>query len=159
MEKYNIQEEDLEGSKEKAREAIDIGVHIKMYSNVNNAREGRSKLNFFLDGKATWTAEEPAEYMKKLTRKQVSTIFKARTRMTKVKGNYKNEYPDQTCRACKNHPETHLHALYECTSLNPNPPVSTDTTNILDIFCDYNTDELKIVAKKIDEICEKLTEL
>ena len=159
MEKYNIQEEDLNGPKENAMDAIMIGVHIKMYSNVNSAREGRSKLNFFLDGKATWTAEEPAEYMRKLTRKQVSTIFKARTRMTKIKGNYKNEYPDQTCRACKIHPESHLHALYECTTLNPNRPVSTDTTNNLDIFCDYNTDELKIVATKIDEICKKLTEL
>ena len=80
--------------------------------------------------------------------------------MTKIKGNYKNEYPDQTCRACKTHPETHLHALYECEILNPEHSVSTETTNNnLDIFCDYNTDELKIAAIKIDEICEKLIEL
>ena len=97
--------------------------------------------------------------MYKLTRKQVSTIFKARTRMTKIKGNYKNEFPDQTCRACKTHPETHAHALYECETLNTDGSASTDTTNNLDIFCDYNTEELKHMAIKIDEICEKLNEL
>ena len=96
-----------------------MGVHIKMYSKVCEAREGRSKLNFFLDGKGSWTAEEPAEYMKTMTRKQVSTIFKARTRMIKVKGNYKNEYPDQTYRAYKKYAETQQHALKECKTLNP----------------------------------------
>ena len=155
MEKYNIEAGDLEGSKAKANEAINHGVHLKMYSRVNNAREGRSKLNFFLDGKGAWIAEETAEYMKKLTRKQASMIFKARTRMTKIKGNYKNEYPDQTCRACKNNHETHLHALNECETLHPDVSTSTNTDYI---FCD-DTEELKIVATKIDKICEKLNEM
>ena len=111
----------MEGTKERANEAIKHGVHLKLYAKVNSAREERSKLKFFLEGKASWIAEEPAEYMRKLTRKQASIIFKARTRMTKIKGNYKNEYPDQACRACKNMPETHLHALNECEILH-NPP-------------------------------------
>ena len=156
MEKYNIDERELQGSKEEAHQAITFGVHLKIYSRVNMSREGRSKLNFFLDGKSSWTAEVPATYMTKLTRKQASTIFKARTRMTKVKANYKNEYPDQTCRACKTDQETHLHALYECKTLNPVPTEST--SNNLNIFCD-NTDELRKVANKIDEICEKLNEM
>ena len=35
--------------------------------------------------------------------------------MLQVKGNYKNNYPDQTCRWCKTHPETQQHILSKCT--------------------------------------------
>ena len=153
MEKYNIEDEDLT-SKEKANEAINLAVHMKMYRNVNAVREERSKLKFFLDGKISWIAEQPAEYMVKLTRKQASTIFKARTRMIKVKANYKNEYPDQTCRACKIEIETQQHALNECAVLNPTPPASNDST---ELFCN-DTEQLKILAIKIDQICETLIE-
>ena len=52
-------------------------------------REERSKLKFFLKGKTEWGPEKTAEYMKKLARKQVSTMFQARTRMTKIKWKYK----------------------------------------------------------------------
>ena len=93
--------------------------------------------------------------MKALTRKQVSTIFKARTRMTKIKGNYKNEYPDQTCRACKLSPETHLHVLTECRALTPLANASTD---YLDMFCE-DTEILKNEAIKIELICDKIDEL
>ena len=100
--------------------------------------------------------------MRKLTRKQTSTIFKARTRMTKIKGNYKNEYPDQTCRACNNNPETHLHALNECMVLHPIVSASTEdpklNCDITDIFSDC-TEKLREVATKIDKICVKLNEM
>ena len=122
MEKYNIEEGELDGSKQEANEAINLAVHWKMYQKVNAIREERSKLKIFLDGKGSWIAEQPAEYMEKLTRKQASTIFKARTRMTKVKANYKNEYPDQTCRACKRELATQQHALYECETMKTTTP-------------------------------------
>ena len=93
--------------------------------------------------------------MKKLTRKQASTIFKARTRMTKIKANYKNQYPDQTCRACKKQPETHIHALDECEILNPEPPTSTKLT---EIFYEEDMETLKKVASDIEKISEKLNE-
>ena len=155
MQKYNIDESELQGSKSKSREAIIHGIHMKMYANVRAASEGRSKLSFFLNGKTTWTAESPAPYMKDLTRKQASTIFKARTRMTKVKGNYKNGYPDQTCRACKQNDETQQHALNECTVLNTDPSASTTNRNV---FC-TDTDALRNMAKEIDKICEILNEV
>ena len=155
MEKYNISDRELDGSKEDANDAINMGVHIKMYSKVCESREGRSKLNFFLDGKGSWTAEEPAEYMKNMTRKQVSTIFKARTRMIKVKGNYKNEYPDQTCRACKKYAETQQHALKECEILNPVTSASTET----DMLFSDDTEQLKHLAIKFDKICEELNKI
>ena len=115
----------------------------------------KTKLNFFLEGKDSWIAEEPAEYMRTLTRKQASIIFKARTRMTKIKGNYKNEFPDQMCRACKSNPETHLHALNECETLHPYASTSTDIDYL---FCS-DTETLQNVATKIDKICEKLNEM
>ena len=125
MEKYNVEDGDLKGSKEQARDAITMGVHLKMYCRINRETERGSKIKYYLEGK-TWSPENPAKYMETLTRKQASTIFKARTRMTKFKGNYKNQYPDQTCRACKKYPETHQHALYECETLNSE--VSTPIT-------------------------------
>ena len=86
---------------------------------MTQGKDERSKLKFFLEGKGFWGPEKPAEYMKKLTRKQASTIFKARTRMIKVKGNYKNGFPDLACRACKNAEESQMHVLQECRKLNP----------------------------------------
>ena len=84
-----------------------------------NMSEGRSKLTHFLEGKRGWVPEEPAKYMNKLTRKQASTIFKTRTRMIKVKNNYRNGYTDLTCRACKSTTETQIHVLRECQVLHP----------------------------------------
>jgi len=55
---------------------------------MTQAKEERSKLKYFLEGKSVWTPETPADYMNALTRKQASTIFKSRTRMLKVKANY-----------------------------------------------------------------------
>ena len=127
-------------------------------SNSSNTREMRctreieSKLKFYMEGKTAWQPEKPANYMKTLTRKQASTIFKARTRMTRIKGNYKNEYPDQTCRACKKHPETHIHVLDECEVLNPNASTSTKHT---EIFCE-DAEPLKKIASDIDKLCEQL---
>ena len=54
--------------------------------------------------------------------------------MIKVKGNYKNGYPDQTCRACKEKPESQKHVFYECNKLHPemttrnNNPDNNNTT-------------------------------
>ena len=161
MEKYNIEMNELNGTKEEARGAIGVGVYIKFYGKMTKDREERSKLKYFLEGKGFWKPEDPAAYMEKLTRKQASTIFKARTRMTKIKGNYKNEHPDLCCRACKNYPETHLHALNECEILHNPTATSTESENthceISDLFSD-DTEKLKNEAIKIDNICEKLNE-
>ena len=83
------------------------------------ARENKSKLRFFLEGKEQWKPETPAKYMNKLTRKQTSNIFKTRTRMIQVKDNYRNGHSDLTCRACGEQTETQKHVLYECEKLHP----------------------------------------
>ena len=101
MEKYNIEMNELNGTKEEARGAIGVGVYIKFYGKMTKDREERSKLKYFLEGKGFWKPEDLAAYMEKLTRKQASTIFKSRTRMIKVKGNDKNGFHDEICRASK----------------------------------------------------------
>ena len=89
--------------------------------------------------------------MKELTRNQVSTIFKARTRMLKVKNNYKNGYNPLECRLCKKEPETQHHILEICESLHTgeNLPKVTEKH----IFED-NCEKLKATAKNIKEIMD-----
>ena len=90
--------------------------------------------------------------MRELTRKQTSIIFKARTRMTKVKNNYRNGQTNIKCRACKTEDETQDHVLKECTELHPN-----ETTKIKyeDIFSEC-TDTLRKIANQINETMTKL---
>ena len=151
MEKYHIESEDLEGSKERAKWAITHGIHLKLFCNISRESEGKSKLKYYLEEKM-WSPEKPAKYMETLTRKQTSTIFRARTRMTQFKGNYKNKYPDQTCRACKKYPETHQHALFECETLKKE--ISTSITP--PELTSEDTETVKKTAEKIDNICECL---
>ena len=58
----------------------------------------KSKVKHMMENKTGWEPGKRAKYMDKLTRNQVSTIFKARARMLEVKANYKNKYPDKACR-------------------------------------------------------------
>ena len=95
MNEYSIEDEELTGCKDEVRNNIHVGMYVKFYEKMTQDKNKKSKLNFFLDGKTSWTPEKPTEYMLKLTRKEASTIFKTRTRMIKVKRNYKNGYPDQ----------------------------------------------------------------
>ena len=92
---------------------------MNFYENNKNAPEGKSKLGYFYNNKTTWKPEVTAQYMNHLTRKQASIIFRTRTRMIKVKGNYKNGHSDLTCRACKMTMETQPHVLNECPKLHP----------------------------------------
>ena len=90
--------------------------------------------------------------MNKLTRKQVSTIFKTRTRMIKVKGNYKNGHTDLACRACKGPLESQHHALVECQALHPHGIPSKKT---MDPFS-KEINVLKDTAKNVERIIEEI---
>ena len=90
--------------------------------------------------------------MNKMTRKQASIVFKARTRMTKVKGNYKNGNPDQKCRACKVSNETQKHVLEECPVLHPNGPPKESHMNPFS----QNINVLKETARSIEKIMEEI---
>ena len=80
-------------------------------------------------------------------RNEASTIFKARTRMTKVKCNYKNMFKNNlSCRACGQAEETQDHVLSRCQIIH------NDNRNKVasDEFFEDDPDKLKKVAFRID---------
>lgn len=66
----------------------------------------------------SWEPGRRREYMNKLTRKQTSALFKARTRMLDVKNNFRGKYPDTERRMCKREIETQKHILEECSAMH-----------------------------------------
>ena len=92
--------------------------------------------------------------MRKMTRKETSTIFKARARMLDIKNNFKNKYATLHCRKCNEEIETQEHIFETCRGIH-----TTEETKIYteDIFGD-NTEKLQTEAKKILDIMDKLHE-
>ena len=142
--------------KSTVREFLEKATREKFHEKMTEGTEEMSKITFFLEGKGEWKPEQTAEYMNKLTRKQASIIFKTRTRMLKVKANYKNGFPDQTCRACKAANETQKHVLEECTALHPYGQSSRSKP--IDPFSN-NINDMKTTVKHIEDITETLNEV
>ena len=86
--------------------------------------------------------------MEELTRDQVSINFKARTRMLKVKSNYKNGNTNLLCRLCKKDEETQKHALEECEEINKQQKQVT-TTMIFDEIHKILRETAKIIERRI----------
>ena len=90
--------------------------------------------------------------MMEMTRKEVSTIFKARTRMLDVKNNFRNKHLSITCRACEKSNETQEHVLNECQSIHQD-----DSSKVKESELTSNdTETLKRVSKKVELIMAKL---
>ena len=92
--------------------------------------------------------------MSELTRKQTSLVFKARSRMLKVKGNCKNGYPDLTCRLCRKDEESQTHIQEECESLHQNDAIKVPKHQLFS----EDTGILRQVAKNLNTITDKLGE-
>ena len=152
MEKYEITEAELQGSEWSTKRIIREKVNKTFRNTFTTQNENKSKLSYFLNGKGDWKPEQTPEYMNKLTRKQTSIIFKARTRMTKVKGNYKNGHQNLQCRKCNINIESQTHCLEECTGLHPDNNTKITLENL---FSDA-TESLKNSAKEIERILEIL---
>ena len=76
-------------------------------------------------------------------------IFRARTRMLNVKGNYKSAFTNEMkCRACqeKEEDQTHIH---------PTPKTKVTTEEIFN----EDTNELRKTATKIEKIMDKLEKI
>ena len=109
-------------------------------------------MKYLMEGVIDWEPEKTPDYMNRLTRSQVSVIFKTRARMIKVKGNYINGSTDLTCRACKSTTETQQHVLQECPTLHP---YGKPQNNEMDPFSkDINV--LKETAKNVENIINEL---
>ena len=111
METYNVTEQELTGTKYQTKTLIKRAINKGFKERINEASRGKSKMEYFKDLKSEWNPGQGSKYMNELTRKQASTIYKARTRMLKIKGNYKNGHPNLVCRMCKNDEETQSHIL------------------------------------------------
>ena len=125
-------------------------LHFK--NRIENEANQKSKAKKLLDEKGDWTPGKRPVYMNKLNRKDVSIIFKARTRMLDIKNNYKNKYKDTMCRGCKNEIETQEHILNECPNFHKN-----EKTKILqeDLYSE-NKKELVETAKMLRQLMTQL---
>ena len=116
----------------------------------------KSKVRHYCDNMARLEIGIRAEYMHKLSRNQACKIFKARSRMLKVKCNYKTKHKHNLkCRACGLVDETQLHVLSECCVLHP----SLDAIVTMEELFSEDLDEVACVAARIGDIMKKLEDL
>ena len=97
-----IEDSDLNNSEYHLKRTLQRRIKTNLENKLKATAETKSKMKYYMEGKQTWAVGERAKYISKLTRNQASIIFKARTRMLKVKSNYKNGYKDLKCRICGN---------------------------------------------------------
>ncbi len=116
----------------------------------------KSKVLHLTDKCSEWITGKRRSYKDKLTRNQSSIIFQTRTRMLKVKENYKNKYKtDMKCRACGQQTESQTHILRECQTLHQNKTskiteadMTTEDTDTSRVF--YAIGTAKICLRQID---------
>ena len=154
LREYEINKTHLNGTKYQTKRAIKESVNKRFKNKIPQSAHGKSKMDYFFEGKTEWQPGKRAKYMNSLTRKQASLIFKARTRMLKVKGNYKNGFPNLQCRLCKITEESQTHILEECPDIHSNNSTKIPKHQLFM----SDADTLKKLADKIYEIIKKITE-
>ena len=146
-EEMNITEEDMEKTQNQIKAITKEQMKQAFRNRIITSGQTKSKMNYYYERRATpWEPKKRTEYMNKLTRNQASTIFKARTRMIKVKSNYKNGNTDMKCRLCGKSEETQKHALEECETINQTLEKVTEQ-----MIFNENTDELRTTANLIEK--------
>ena len=95
----------------------------------NTEGQNKSKFKFLTTNSETRRSAKPS-YLYKLPKEQARAIFMARTRMIKVKTNYKNMYTNTMCRGCGLKEETQQHVLEECTSIHTQDNLKTPTNQL-----------------------------
>ena len=94
----------------------------------NTEGQNKSKFKFLTTNSETRRSAKPS-YLYKLPKEQARAIFMARTRMIKVKTNYKNMYTNTICRGCGLKEETQ-HVLEEFTSIHTQDNLITPTNQL-----------------------------
>ena len=144
-----------ENSRYKVKKELQEKSKLMLKQKLEETAKDKSKMKYYYEGKHDWATGKRARYLNKLTRNQASLIFKTRTRMLKVKGNYKNGHTKLECRLCKNQEETQKHVLEECKKINDMAPKVTK-----EMIFDEEPEILKGAAKTIElrmEILENET--
>ena len=139
-------------SEGKRKKEIRKILHKKMMEKIKDGASKKTKTKFYMDNKRDPKPGNRAKYMDKCNRMDANIIFRARTRMLKVKANYRNMYQDMTCRLCNETEESQEHVLEECKN-EIRTKLGKITTQ--DIF-EENTEKLTATASSIRKIMELL---
>ena len=140
-------------SERRRKKMIKTAIREKMVKNLKESGATKSKTTFYLNNKEMVSAGKRAPYMDHLSRREVSAIFAARTRMLDVKANFKNKYSDTKCRWCKTEEETQQHIMEECEEINRSE-IGKITTK--EIFTE-EIENIRRTARKIIKIKETLS--
>ena len=112
LKKINVNNIDLlEKTHKNAKILVNQKLKEYQINKIYNAAGKKSKVEDYVWNKTHETIIQKPTHMNNLTRKECTGIFAVRSRMLKVKGNYKNKYPNPTCRWCTLTNETQEHIL------------------------------------------------
>ena len=146
-----IQPLDMIGSRETTKKMVKKRVEEKFKKNMTETASEKSKVQHLLTGINDWQPNKRPKYMMELTRREVSAIFKARTRMLDIKNNFRGKYNNTVCRKCNKETESQDHILQECSE-GDDIPIKVKTWEIFS----SNTIILKNAARKIQIIMEDI---
>ena len=151
LETISITPEDLQRmSKTQAKTFIKKALRTKYLEKTLAKRQTKSKLENLLRYKTTpIKIGTPPKYTRALTRNQCANIFTVRSRMMKVKCNYKSQYQSLQCRWCNATEENQEHVLTGCPKFSH----LTEELNYSKIMAN-DIDNLKIEANKLQEILD-----
>ncbi len=114
-----LDENDYSKTKHCLKREVSLKINKMFKEKIEKDAQDKSKVQHLKTGQPEWEPGKMKEYLYSMPRKQASTIFKARSRMLKVKTNYKNKYKNNLkCRACGLIDETQNHVLDECLKLH-----------------------------------------
>ena len=137
-------------NKARLKKRIRFMQDILWKSNINETITMKSKINYLVRNTKRNITKRP-KYMEELTCREAKNILIYRTRMMKVKENYKNNYSNMTCRWCKLENESQNHILEECEEF----PIKGHGIKTSDIF-NEDHHKLKIITKTLGEIYKEL---
>ena len=150
LEEYNLTESVMNISrytKEQWKKEVDETVMKTMNERYNKEVGELSKLKELHKNKKEIRQER---YMNLLTWEDARMIFKIRTRMTKIRKNYRNNYKCILCPRCNMEEESEKHLIETCTKID-----RTDIQNINyeDVFKEETSAEnLKKIARFIRKL-------
>ena len=145
MEKIGLTTDELKKltTKLQQKKRVTETIERDFKNRMNSASNSKSKVKHLLEGINNWKVGTRPKYMNQLNRFQVSTIFKARTRMLDIKNNFRGKYNNITCRGCGEVNETQEHVLNECKSIHQNENTRVEqkdifSNNITTLTCRVN---------------------
>ena len=152
--KINITEtEFLEKNPKQAKTIATQKLNEYQINKIYKAADNKSNVMDYAWNKTRETICKKPTCMNNMTRRECTNIFAVRSRMLKVKGNYKNKYTDKTCRWCKDNMETQEHILKQCAEFKH---ITQNTT--YETYFDDDTNMTKIAAETIHNVITKISE-